>query len=884
MDSRHEHAGEVVVMEDSRPRADGKFLYVGDAKLDLRGVTYGTFRPRPGSGDWPSPDAVRSDFASMAAAGINSVRTYLPPPVWLLDSAAECGLRVLAGLPWEQHVAFLESRSTARSIEARVREGARACAGHPALLGFAVGNEIPGPIARWYGHRRIERFIERLYKATKEVDPDSLVTYVNYPTTEYLDLPFLDFACFNVYLEAQQTLEAYIQRLHNLVGVQPLVMAEIGLDSRRNGDDLQAETLEWQVDTAFRSSCAGAFVFAWTDEWHRGGHDVDDWDFGIVDRQRRPKPALSAVAAAFERAGDDGSIEWPRVSVVVCTYNGGRWLPGCLEALARVEYPDFEVIVVDDGSSDRSAEIAAGYDVQVVHSQENGGLSSARNLGLEAATGQIVAYLDDDARAESPWLKHLALAFEKGDYAAVGGPNVPPPNDGFVADCVARAPGGPVHVLATDEVAEHIPGCNMAFRRECLEAIGGFDQRYRIAGDDVDICWRLQRLGLVIGFTPGAAVWHHRRNSVKTYVKQQYEYGKAEGLLEQKWPERYNRAGHLSWTGRVYGPALSNVRRSKIRYGTWGSRLFQSVYQPAEGLLTALPMMPEWYLMLAALTGLGALGALWTPLLGALLLLCLGFGASVSRAFVAARLPSQPEGGRLRRAASRALTTALTLAQPLARLAGRLRYGLSPWRRRYQPVFGCPRPRHTTAWSENWASVQQWLAGLEIPLQGGSHSVVHGGEFDRWDLQVRGGVLGVVRLLMVLEEHGEGKQLARFRTWPKPSRGAVALGAVFATLAIVAGLDGALSASLALAASTLAVAGIAFYDCSSAAGIVARSLEQPMPSVQDAEQPTPSAPDLVASQRAGDNGASADSTGAGAESSTPVGVGKQKSGPEIEAT
>ena len=177
----------------------------------------------------------------------------------------------MVGIPWEQHVAFLDQKRRARSIEERVRAAVAACAGHPAILCYAVGNEIPSPIVRWHGARRTERFLERLYAAAKSEDPEGLVTYVNYPSTEYLELPFLDIACFNVYLEAQRPLEAYLARLHSLSGDRPVILAELGLDSRRHGEDTQARTLEWQIRSTFGSGCAGAFVFAWTDEWQRGG-------------------------------------------------------------------------------------------------------------------------------------------------------------------------------------------------------------------------------------------------------------------------------------------------------------------------------------------------------------------------------------------------------------------------------------------------------------------------------------------------------------------------------------------------------------------------------------------------------------------------------------
>ena len=172
---------------NGRPRVHGKFLFVGDEKLYVRGVTYGTFAPGPDASDFPASDVVRADFAAMAANGINAVRTYVVPPRWLLDVAAEHGIWVAVGLAWEQHVAFLDM-DLAGPIERRVREQARTVAGHPALLSVAIGNEIPASIVRWHGAKKIERFLRRLYEAVKREDPESVVTYVNYPTTEYLDL------------------------------------------------------------------------------------------------------------------------------------------------------------------------------------------------------------------------------------------------------------------------------------------------------------------------------------------------------------------------------------------------------------------------------------------------------------------------------------------------------------------------------------------------------------------------------------------------------------------------------------------------------------------------------------------------------------------------
>jgi len=190
-----------------RVEAKGKFLYLGNEKFWVKGVTYGTFNPNASGEPFPSPQAVASDFEAMSLAGINTVRVYTPPPPWFLNLAQENGLRLIVGLAWEQHVTFLDNRELAKSIEQRMYDDVLACNEHPAILAYSLGNEIPVGIVRWHGRRKIEAFIKRLYNAVKRAHPDSLVTYVNYPTTEYLQLHFLDLCCFNLYLESVDILQ-----------------------------------------------------------------------------------------------------------------------------------------------------------------------------------------------------------------------------------------------------------------------------------------------------------------------------------------------------------------------------------------------------------------------------------------------------------------------------------------------------------------------------------------------------------------------------------------------------------------------------------------------------------------------------------------------------
>ncbi len=808
-----------------RVTVDGKFLSLGTERFTIRGVTYGTFRPDETGQEYVQATVDR-DFRAIAAAGFNAVRLYTMPPRWLLDAAQKHGLRVMVGLPWEQHVAFLDDHARARSILERIRAGVRECAGHPAVLCYAIGNEIPSSIVRWYGPKRIEAWLERLYESVKAIDPQAPVTYVNYPSTEYLDLPFLDFLCFNVYLEEQAQLQRYLARLQNLAGDRPLVLAEVGLDSRRNGVEKQSAALQWQIQTALGAGAAGLFVFSWTDEWHRGGFDIEDWDFGLTTRSREPKPALSAVAESFAQGPFPAATTWPRISVVVCTYNGARTLANCLDALGRLDYPDFEVIVVDDGSTDGSALIASEFDVRVI-TTPNQGLSAARNTGMEAATGEIVAYTDDDARPEPQWLRFLAWSLLTTDHAGIGGPNIAPAGDGPIAACVANAPGGPVHVLLTDEIAEHIPGCNMAFRRDRLLEVGGFDPRFRTAGDDVDLCWRIQDQGWTIGFNPAAMVWHHRRNSLRTYWKQQQGYGKAEALLEAKWPNRYNALGHVAWSGRLYGSGWTRAlgsRVGRIYQGTWGQAPFQSLYDQQTPLLATLPLMPEWWLAVLGLTVLTLLGLIWQPLLLAGPLLAVAIAAPIAQAWISAGEARFPEARtRLEHFRLRLLTAGLHLAQPVARLRGRLTYGLTPWRRRGDRGWALPAPRTFTVWSETWRSPEEWLADIETRLVESGAVVRRGGTFDRWDLEVRGGLFGSARLLHAIEEHGAGKQLVRYQVWPRWPWVSLLFSGGFAVLGSLALASGEWRAAAALLVAGTLIALLAVRNAGQAMSTVARA-------------------------------------------------------------
>jgi GT2 family glycosyltransferase len=222
----------------------------------------------------------------------------------------------------------------------------------------------------------------------------------------------------------------------------------------------------------------------------------------------------------------------PRLStsctVVVCTRERPQHLCSCLEALSRVEYENFSVLVVDnaplsEATREIAAEFAVGYVVEPAP-----GLSRARNCGVQASTGDIIAYLDDDALADAGWLRALAREFEDSAVAAVGGRVVPV---GSLRESheAGRLRGSYLPGQERRTVDRHTSdwfaqtnfgalgiGTNMAFRRAAFERWGGFDLRLGRGtpldvGEETYAFTKLVQLGYKVVYTPDAVVQHPYR-------------------------------------------------------------------------------------------------------------------------------------------------------------------------------------------------------------------------------------------------------------------------------------------------------------------------------------------------------------------------------------
>jgi len=218
-----------------------------------------------------------------------------------------------------------------------------------------------------------------------------------------------------------------------------------------------------------------------------------------------------------------------RVSVVIPTYNRKDMLRRSLAATTSQDYPDYEVIVVDDGSTDGTGEMVRREfpTVRYIRQEPNRGPAAARNQGVEAATGNILAFTDDDCVPPSNWLRRHLQYYSGEEIGAVGGPQVSPsPNfyDKFEMAHYMNEYVGPMRRLEKIVSWEGLATSNMSVRREVFERVGKFDEAF-LTGADPEFIRRVIRSGYVIVRDPSLRVAHLKVHTFTSYLRMRFRRG-----------------------------------------------------------------------------------------------------------------------------------------------------------------------------------------------------------------------------------------------------------------------------------------------------------------------------------------------------------------------
>lgn len=206
------------------------------------------------------------------------------------------------------------------------------------------------------------------------------------------------------------------------------------------------------------------------------------------------------------------------ISVVIPAYNAEHTLAGCLQALKTQTLAPDEVIVVDDGSTDRTAQVARSFNVTLIN-QPNRGPAAARNAGVAAACGEIVLFTDADCEPDRRWAERMAEPFNDPGVDGVKG----------VYRTRQREPAarlaqfefeGRYLLLSRFETIDFVDGHAAAFRRKTFLEINGFDPAFPEANnEDVDLSYRLAAAGRRMVFQPEAIVYHHHPDTFRKYFQ-----------------------------------------------------------------------------------------------------------------------------------------------------------------------------------------------------------------------------------------------------------------------------------------------------------------------------------------------------------------------------
>ena len=265
----------------------------------------------------------------------------------------------------------------------------------------------------------------------------------------------------------------------------------------------------------------------------------------------------------------------PPISIVICTRNRPTLLERCLASVVSLQYPAFEVIVVDNAPDDEATRAAAARFRARYVREDRPGLDWARNRGIAEARNDIIAFTDDDATVDPAWLEGIARGFESPAVMAVTGLVAPMELDtpaqtlfervyggmgkGFTGRLFHRSQMRPSQMIAIHAVGV---GANMAFRRAAFDQVGEFDTALDVGtpsggGGDLDMFHRIITAGMPLWYEPRALVWHQHRREMPLLERQLYDDGRSFGVYLRKL-----------WKTRSV-PRYSLLRFTVFHWGRW---------------------------------------------------------------------------------------------------------------------------------------------------------------------------------------------------------------------------------------------------------------------------------------------------------------------------
>lgn len=234
------------------------------------------------------------------------------------------------------------------------------------------------------------------------------------------------------------------------------------------------------------------------------------------------------------------------ISIIIPAYNAQTTITKTLEACLSQNCPyEYEIIVVDDGSTDSTADIVKSYPVRHIY-QKNAGPAKARNTGWKASTGEIVCFTDSDCIPHLNWVSTLIGGFDSGEIGAVAGSYEIANKESLLAQCIHEEIK--YRHARFGHYIRAFGSYNIAIRRDVLEQVHGFDESYRTAsGEDNDLSYKILKAGYKIAFRGDALVAHHHTERLWKYLKEQYRHGYWRTRLYRDHPDMIKGDDYTQW-------------------------------------------------------------------------------------------------------------------------------------------------------------------------------------------------------------------------------------------------------------------------------------------------------------------------------------------------
>jgi glycosyltransferase involved in cell wall biosynthesis len=519
----------------------GKFLSREGRKFLLKATRLPDIA---GSLDFNEKLALCKRLDHAAAANATALISTAAQAETVLGIAGHAGLYVLVEIAVDP--SDLDSSRGLRAAAARIAKTANVLRSYPALLGYLIDCPIDPENLSVHALDQVRRRLATLVSAIRESSGRRLVAFkrrVHTPPLALIDEDLIYATLANV---TPAGLRSAILALHNLAGARPLVI--------EFGEEFPGQ--EELVAHAFGHGAAGVVAPAMRPAASPGwlnGRMLSAGElppFATLEGSSTPLPAVM-----------------PMVSVVVCARDDDGTISECLESIGRLQYPNYELIVIDHGSHDRISEIAAVPGGARLIRQPGAGFGAARNAAVRAARGELIAFTRADCVVDPDWLTLAVHTMIDGGLDACCGPiYASPENRGLVTRIIASL-SSPTTMIAHGDLGVQLTDGNIVVRKASLFDAGGFDPRFDDAGGDIDLSARMIDAGLGLGWCPAGTVWRREGDTPREFYERRIRRGRADALLAMKYPARFSvchsRAYHGPNAGSLAFP-LFDRRRDRV--------------------------------------------------------------------------------------------------------------------------------------------------------------------------------------------------------------------------------------------------------------------------------------------------------------------------------